>query len=80
MVSRETRPPSPAQLEVLRQYVVGGWTIDQLAVRRGVSSSTVEQQLAACRRRLEASTTAQAFAIAVAKGLVSAPEPAELTL
>lgn len=70
-VSRETsRPPSPAQLEVLAQYVQGGLTIDELAHRRGVSSSTVEQQLAQCRRRLDAATTAQAYAFATARGLL----------
>lgn len=71
MVSQETsRPPSRAQLEVLVQYVEGGLTIDELARRRGVSSSTVDQQLGQCRRRLDAATTAQAYAIATARGLL----------
>jgi DNA-binding CsgD family transcriptional regulator len=65
-----SRPPSRAQLEVLAQYAEGGLTIDELARRRGVSSSTVEQQLGQCRRRLDAATTAQAYAIAAARGLL----------
>jgi DNA-binding CsgD family transcriptional regulator len=70
MVSHETsRPPSRAQLEVLAQYVEGGLTIDELAHRRGVTTSTVDQQLGQCRRRLDAATTAQAYAIAAARGL-----------
>jgi DNA-binding CsgD family transcriptional regulator len=74
-VSQETsRPPSPAQLEVLAQYVEGGLTIDEVARLRGVTSSTVEQQLAACRRRLDAVTTAQAYVIAAALGVLRLPE------
>jgi DNA-binding NarL/FixJ family response regulator len=72
-VSRETRPPSRAQLEVLRQYVELGLTIEELARKRGVSASTVEQQLAQCRRRLAAATTAQAYAIATGRGLLQRP-------
>lgn len=74
-VSQETpRLPSRAQLEVLAQYVEGGLTIDELARRRGVTSSTVDQQLGQCRRRLDAVTTAQAYAIAAARGLLAGSE------
>lgn len=70
-ISRETiRPPSRAQLEALAQYVEGGLTMDELASRRGVSIGTVEQQLRQCRIRLEATTSAQAYAIAVAGGML----------
>lgn len=72
MVSRETsRPPSRVQLETLVAYVEEGLTIDELAHERGVSPSAIEQRLTACRRRLGAVTTAQAYAIALQRGLLA---------
>jgi DNA-binding NarL/FixJ family response regulator len=69
------RPPSRAQLEVLAQYVEGGLTIPGVAAARGVSQGTVEQQLHQCRRRLDAATNAQAYAIAIQNGLIRAVRP-----
>lgn len=69
------RPPSRTQIEVLVQYVEGGLTIPGLAMARGVSRGTVEQQLHQCRRRLDAATNAQAYAIAMRQGLIRASRP-----
>jgi LuxR family transcriptional regulator, quorum-sensing system regulator BjaR1 len=63
------RPLTPRMRDTLAG-VARGETARQIAAGLGVAESTVKNELAAARGRLEAGTSAAAVAIAVRRGLL----------
>lgn len=76
MIAMPVRPPSRAQLAVLAGYVESGLSVDDYAAEHGTSPENIAQRLRQARQRLGASTSAQAYAIAVAEGLIRPAKPA----
>lgn len=67
--------PTPRQLQVLAAYIECG-SREEAARRLGLDLATVKNYLTICRESFGARNTAQAFGIAVQRGLI---DPAGLT-
>lgn len=66
---RSELTPTPRQLEVL-QLLADGLVGQQIARRLGITPSSVDGRTGEVKRRLGTSTTVQAVAVALRRGLI----------
>jgi DNA-binding NarL/FixJ family response regulator len=63
-------PPTQRELEVLDAYIRAG-SVKAAAQDMGITEQSAKNHLASLRRRLGATNTAQAFAIAIKRGFLT---------